>query len=570
MADSTDSAQIKTDTTDWSLCVLCQEKKTENLQNPLSGSRSDRGRGYDTIASNILEFDSLNALPIHINLTRLDGGNGVAETFRINNARWHKSCKDKFSTLKLDRARKRKCASPNDTIPSEKYTRQRNTETFDSEKCFFCQNHNNENLHNASTFQLDSRVRSIAIQLQDKTLLAKLSSGDMVALEAKYHATCLVSLYNRATAQKPQVSGDDHDSKCHGIAFAELIAYIEEKKSLDENVCIFKLADLSKMYVKRLEQFGVFLPSRLRSTTLKDRILGQFPDMTESKLGRQVLLAFNNDIGVALKRAYENNYDDEGICLSKAASIVRRDMFRLKSHFTGSFHEQCQSESVPGTLLALIRMIMQGPDIESQSSKMSQEALSMSQLVQFNSYIKRRSDSTFPSHNRERETPLPLYVGLTIHAKTRSKDLVNDMFTLGLSVSYKRVTEVITSLGNRVCARYNDDGIVCPVNLRHGLFTVAAIDNIDHNPSATTSSGSFHGTGISLFQQPTPDIKGLPQMPLAHLEPIQSRAIAQLPEAYTSVPGVLPKKDAILAPALLGPTRGGGDSVEIALREEVG
>ena len=393
----------------------------------------------------------------------------------------------------------------------------------------------------------------------------------MVALEAKYHATCSVSLYNRATAQKPQVSGDDHDSKCHGIAFAELIAYIEEKKILWWECLYFQTSWPFKNVCEAIRTiWRFFLPSRLCSTTLKDRILGQFPDMTESKLGREVLLAFNNDIGVALKRAYENNYDDEGICLSKAASIVRRDMFRLKSHFTGSFHEQCQSESVPGTLLTLIRMIMQGPDIESQSSKMSQEALSMSQLVQFNSYIKRRSDSTFPSHNREREPPLPLYVGLTIHSKTRSKDLVNDMFTLGLSVSYKRVTEVIPSLGNRVCARYNDDGIVCPVNLRHGLFTVAAIDYIDHNPSTTTSSGSFHGTGISLFQQPTPDIKGLPQEPLAHLEPIQSRAIAQLPEAYTSVPGVLPKKDAILAPALPGPTRGGGDSVEIALREEVG
>ena len=33
-----------------------------------------------------------------------------------------------------------------------------------------------------------------------------------------------------------------------------------------------------------------------------------------------------------------------------------------------------------------------------------------------------------------------------------------------------------------------------------GLFTTAAVDNIDHNPSFTTARDSFHGTRISLFQ----------------------------------------------------------------------
>jgi len=44
---------------------------------------------------------------------------------------------------------------------------------------------------------------------------------------------------------------------------------------------------------------------------------------------------------------------------------------------------------------------------------------------------------------------------------------------------------------------------VVPIQLRHGLFTISALDNLDHNPSSTTSKGSFHGTGISLFQFPT-------------------------------------------------------------------
>ena len=33
--------------------------------------------------------------------------------------------------------------------------------------------------------------------------------------------------------------------------------------------------------------------------------------------------------------------------------------------------------------------------------------------------------------------------------------------------------------------------------LRRGLFTAGALDNLDHNSSSTTAKDSFHGTGIS-------------------------------------------------------------------------
>ena len=48
--------------------------------------------------------------------------------------------------------------------------------------------------------------------------------------------------------------------------------------------------------------------------------------------------------------------------------------------------------------------------------------------------------------------------------------------------------------------QYIADGVVCPLILRTDLFTIAAVDNIDHNSSSTTSHDAFHDTGISLFQ----------------------------------------------------------------------
>jgi hypothetical protein len=44
--------------------------------------------------------------------------------------------------------------------------------------------------------------------------------------------------------------------------------------------------------------------------------------------------------------------------------------------------------------------------------------------------------------------------------------------------------------------RFVSEGVACLPKLRQGVFTTAAVDNVDHNPSSTTSKSSFHGTGI--------------------------------------------------------------------------
>ena len=83
------------------------------------------------------------------------------------------------------------------------------------------------------------------------------------------------------------------------------------------------------------------------------------------------------------------------------------------------------------------------------------------------------------------------------------RGLVDKLFSLGLSISYDRVLHLSAQMGNSVCQLYHIEQVVCPPTLRSNVFTTAAVDNIDHNPSATTAKNSFHGTGISLLQHPT-------------------------------------------------------------------
>ena len=45
-------------------------------------------------------------------------------------------------------------------------------------------------------------------------------------------------------------------------------------------------------------------------------------------------------------------------------------------------------------------------------------------------------------------------------------------------------------LAQNLCKQFREENIVCPPSLRKGLYTVAAIDNVDHNPSSPTATGT--------------------------------------------------------------------------------
>ena len=60
-----------------------------------------------------------------------------------------------------------------------------------------------------------------------------------------------------------------------------------------------------------------------------------------------------------------------------------------------------------------------------------------------------------------------------------------------------------------MCEQFDKDGDVCPLLLRHNVFTTYAVDNIDHNPSSRTAVDSWHGTAISATQHPTGASDGL-------------------------------------------------------------
>ena len=114
---------------------------------------------------------------------------------------------------------------------------------------------------------------------------------------------------------------------------------------------------------------------------------------------------------------------------------------------------------------------------------------------------------------------------------------MDNLHRLGLSVSYNRVRKLEDSLANAVRYRYRQEDLVCPATLRKGLFTIGAFDNIDYNPSSSTATGSFHGTGISVFQFPLVENSGESQQSLSFAN-LTDPPDFSLPENFSVIPVV--------------------------------
>ena len=72
---------------------------------------------------------------------------------------------------------------------------------------------------------------------------------------------------------------------------------------------VHQLSDLGQLYSSRMEQLGVKLDTRVHTTRLKHRLLAQFRDMRAQKNGRDILLAFEEDVGAALVKICESDND---------------------------------------------------------------------------------------------------------------------------------------------------------------------------------------------------------------------------------------------------------------------
>ena len=195
--------------------------------------------------------------------------------------------------------------------------------------------------------------------------------------------------------------------------------------------------------------------------------------------------------------------------LSKAARTVCRFLFTKEETFEGDLSKQWQKAFVLLLLLNLISLIFnREKTIENASTNAETVATNWTQLLRSNAVKTKRRCDGFLRHFKFNELPLPVEIGLLVHAKTRKKSLVEKLAAEELSISYQRVQGIQKMVTKHLCDKFKKDGVVCPLSLQKWLFLNAAIDNNDHDRSSTGAKSSFHGTSISFFQHPNSEVAG--------------------------------------------------------------
>ena len=215
------NADIKPSSIDWGRCFLCglKESKKVKLTNPSNGKGFSRDRpethgAYISAAENIESLQISDYLSEHLEkrvliITSTEKENvstksALHDAFVKNSACFHKKC---LTDLKRKNDQKRKRSLPDEFVSKdEEYVtpkkRTRSSFTADnySKNCFFCDK-SHGTLHECRTENLTKHVEEKAKYLMRDDLVAKLSVGDLVAIEAKYHKDCLSSLHNKCRAK---------------------------------------------------------------------------------------------------------------------------------------------------------------------------------------------------------------------------------------------------------------------------------------------------------------------------------------------------------------------------------
>ena len=305
----------------WDKCIICQETKADALKCPLNDPRhlANGSNVYATFLNNVKELRSIDALPFQLQLDE----DTTVDDLITKRASWHKLCNLKFTKSKVIRAReRRKRANKPEAEPEEgtKGTTKRKKSRDSIQNCIFCATESNDKLHNFTTLEADRNLRQIATQLGDFELLSRISGGDLVAIEAKYHLNCLTSFRNKYRSflsKMSKISETDDEKINESRAFIELLNFIE--KSVEEGTQFFKLSELHSLFEGRLQDLGV--TKTVNKTRLKKALLEHLEDAQEQHDGKNMVLVFKEGMRNVLKEALKTrDFSDDAAVLSKSSN----------------------------------------------------------------------------------------------------------------------------------------------------------------------------------------------------------------------------------------------------------
>ena len=143
----------------WESCIICLKQTKESLRCPKNSPSIFDPNLYNTFLKNILAFKTLDCLPVEI---LFDIDSITASALEENNAKWHQSCRLKFSNSKFnkveERVSKRVYAETVDRPDTSDPVKRPWRAPDIAGKCIIC-NEAGGMLHKFSTYEADKNLR---------------------------------------------------------------------------------------------------------------------------------------------------------------------------------------------------------------------------------------------------------------------------------------------------------------------------------------------------------------------------------------------------------------------------
>ena len=165
----------------------------------------------------------------------------------------------------------------------------------------------------------------------------------------------------------------------------------------------------------------------------------------------------------------------------------------------GTFSSTCLSEPVSNSLLTLLQVLLEGAsgiqntgDQKIINARTCVASTTSHSLI--SNAVKCTTNVQMLYQLQERETAVPVYVGLKLHAHECLNSLIREFHQVGLTFSYDRIMDVRRRLAQTVSKRFKDESVVVPTKCKCDIFPTATIDNID-----VSGRNDMHGTSITLI-----------------------------------------------------------------------
>lgn len=506
--DDPDEVQSISHETNFSKCIICQESKTPKKKFPLSKATKD-GLERVICCAKIRESYENQQQGVISRIKCL-----TPNLLEREDILWHRYCYSSFTNEShLVRLGKRKQEAREETdgcdAPVSK-NRRSSVNAIEWSKCIFCQD-DSENLINIQTKETSQLVIDRA---KCHPVMSVRMAGviDLIASEAKYHLKCY-SKFKRDTL-KILSSENMPDIDQEKVCFEEVMSMLENGITQGN---IYSVKSVWLSYSSKLKSSFNIEPGSYKCARFKERMhafLGdkvsfiqpmkssQSPLIIPSNLGETVAHSLIRHPSLQVedeKLETTDGIDMETEVLSwlfRVSLKVHNDIKTTEGHAAiGDIDIEHAEKVVPQSLYMLVHLLSTG-DIKDETNEDSEIKAKVLSICQ---------DLVFLASKGRKLTPKHIGLGLTVHQATRSKELVDLLYSAGHSVSYDAVLRMDTSIANNVLQRYRDNNkVFVPCNFPGASSTDCnhyAIDNIDMNEETLSGKGTFHATQCTALRR---------------------------------------------------------------------